>query len=545
MANLTWKPNVTGSFTDAANWQEGVAPQAGDTATLASAGTANVIGEQGSILPNNVSFAVGVSQVNSQQATTSNFSLTDTTVPTGFTLNATLPGGSYQGGTTGPVIQTGLGIHGAVNFQGTINVGAGDQVGAGIDASRFSTATGAFNDTGTINLNGTSQNLALMNVNVGTQQGNATTNVYANYGTVNINNGIFVARAADAPTSGAATGTSTFNLGTNGYLRTENDFHANTTVNFMSGNSNRLLIAPDSGNRIAFGGTINGFQSGDRIGLLNTAAVGSLNYDSASQTLQVLNTTGGSIANLRVAGAYTTANFSFAQNTTPTGSGEFTSEYDIRTNVVLCFSGGTRIRTSTGEIPVERLRVGDRVVTAEGRLRPITWIGHRHLAADAGALPHDRQPIRIRANAFGPGLPARDLRLSPGHPVLVGADEDGTGGVLVPAMCLINGTSVVREPARAVTYWHVELDAHDILLAEGLAAESYYDMGGRAWFTGEGGALIDPDFVPASAHGRCRPVAVDGPLVEAERARLSAAFAAALGADCAWEEAGRFTWLAA
>nr|WP_283536345.1 Hint domain-containing protein [Methylorubrum extorquens] len=59
------------------------------------------------------------------------------------------------------------------------------------------------------------------------------------------------------------------------------------------------------------------------------------------------------------------------------------------------------------------------------------------------------------------------MRLSHGHPVLVGADANGEGGVLVPVMCLINGTTIVREPATQVTYWHIELDAHDILLAEG------------------------------------------------------------------------------
>ena len=213
--------------------------------------------------------------------------------------------------------------------------------------------------------------------------------------------------------------------------------------------------------------------------------------------------------------------------------------------VAVCFVTGDRIRTIRGEVAVEDLQVGDRAVTASGALRPITWIGHRHLDGRGRALPVPQQPIRVRAGAFGSGLPARDLRLSPGHPVLVGADADAAGGHLVPVMCLINGTSIAREPAAAVTYWHVELDSHDILLAEGLPAESYYDMGSRAWFAGEDGALVDPNFVPAGEHGRCRPVAVDGPVVEAERARLSALFAASLGADCAWDEAERFGWLAA
>ncbi|WP_253389598.1 Hint domain-containing protein [Methylorubrum extorquens] len=108
---------------------------------------------------------------------------------------------------------------------------------------------------------------------------------------------------------------------------------------------------------------------------------------------------------------------------------------------------------------------------ASGLLRPITWIGNRALDAKGEALPHNEQPVRI---ARAPSAPAsrRDLRLSHGHPVLVGPDTNREGGVLVPVMCLINGNTIVREPATQVTYWHIELDAHDILLAEGLAAES-------------------------------------------------------------------------
>ncbi|KQQ13387.1 hypothetical protein ASF53_14290 [Methylobacterium sp. Leaf123] len=203
-------------------------------------------------------------------------------------------------------------------------------------------------------------------------------------------------------------------------------------------------------------------------------------------------------------------------------------------STALCFTTGTLIRTARGEVAVEDLIVGDLAVTASGTLRPITWIGNRDLDAGGEALPHNEQPIRIRAGAFGPGLPARDLRLSHGHPVLVGADANGEGGVLVPVMCLINGTSVLREPATRVTYWHVELEAHDILLAEGLAAESYYDMGSRVWFAGEDGLLTDPDFVPVGEHGRCRPVAVDGALVDGERKRLDAVFARTLNEDCGW-----------
>jgi hypothetical protein len=201
----------------------------------------------------------------------------------------------------------------------------------------------------------------------------------------------------------------------------------------------------------------------------------------------------------------------------------------------VCFTTGTLIRTSRGDVTVEDLRVGDIAVTASGGLRSITWIGHREITA-AAALPFHQQPVRIRAGAFGGGLPVRDLSLSPGHPVLVGADAGSEGGVLVPVMCLINGTTIARMPVETVTYWHVELDGHDILLAEGLPAESYIDGGDRAFFTeASDHALHNPDFVPAGWNARCRPVAADGPVVEAERQRLDTVFAGQLASHCAWD----------
>ncbi|KQP60706.1 hypothetical protein ASF52_06105 [Methylobacterium sp. Leaf112] len=202
----------------------------------------------------------------------------------------------------------------------------------------------------------------------------------------------------------------------------------------------------------------------------------------------------------------------------------------------VCFTTGTLIRTTRGEVAVENMRVGDLAVTVSGVARAVIWIGHRELKGTGQPLLHDQQPIRVRAGAFGLGLPARDLRLSAGHPVLVGADSENESGVLVPIMCLINGTTIVREPATSVTYWHVELETHDILLAEGLPAESYIDGGDRPFFVdGSDHALHNPDFVAPGLAGRCRPVAVDGPLVEAERARLDTVFAAELSAHSAWD----------
>ena len=140
-----------------------------------------------------------------------------------------------------------------------------------------------------------------------------------------------------------------------------------------------------------------------------------------------------------------------------------------------CFLQGTRIVTVRGSVPVEALRVGD-VVVARWGLTRVQWIGRRRVLCRCHPTPHDVWPVRIGAGAFGPGCPVRDLRLSPDHAVSV-------GGELTPVRHLINGASIVQEEHDSAVYWHVELPRHDLLLAEGLAVESYLDTGNRDRFT--------------------------------------------------------------
>ena len=209
---------------------------------------------------------------------------------------------------------------------------------------------------------------------------------------------------------------------------------------------------------------------------------------------------------------------------------------DTDENYVICFTGVSQILTTRGPVAVERLSVGERAVTATGAEREIRWIGQRTVNC-AGDTSH-MAPVRIRTNAFGAGVPERDVLLSPGHPVLV---RQGGVEALVPIMNLINGTTIARTSMQSVTYWHIELDQHDILLADGLPAESFFDMGSRAWFDHDlDDVLANPDLVPAGQHGRCREVAIDGPLVEAERKRLADLFYADLSAQCVWPSPGEY-----
>jgi phospholipase/lecithinase/hemolysin len=140
-----------------------------------------------------------------------------------------------------------------------------------------------------------------------------------------------------------------------------------------------------------------------------------------------------------------------------------------------CFSEGTLIATQSGAKPVEALQAGDCVVVRDG-VAKVGWIGRRHVQLAGWAQRSLAQPVRIPAGAVGAGMPARDLWLSPEHAVFL-------DGVLVPARALCGCGSIAVDPALdEVTYYHIALDRHDIVLAEGLACESWLDTGNRAMF---------------------------------------------------------------
>jgi hypothetical protein len=92
------------------------------------------------------------------------------------------------------------------------------------------------------------------------------------------------------------------------------------------------------------------------------------------------------------------------------------------------------------------------------------------------------------AGAFGRSKPSQDLWLSPDHAVYVEV-------VLLPVKHLINGSSSTQVPVDSVTYFHVELRRHDVILANGLPAESYLAGAGRTVFANNAGpAALYPDF---------------------------------------------------
>jgi len=184
------------------------------------------------------------------------------------------------------------------------------------------------------------------------------------------------------------------------------------------------------------------------------------------------------------------------------------------TSTAPCFVTGTRIATATGHATVESLRPGDRVVTVCGTSAPVTWVGHRRVDCRRHPQPRDVWPVRVRQGAFGARLPERDLWLSPDHAVYV-------AGSLIPIRYLINDASIVQEPVESVTYWHVELDRHNVILAEQLPCESFLDTGNRGAFE-NGGAVVSmhPDFARHMWEAEsCAPLVVAGP--ELDRVRVA------------------------
>nr|WP_321983322.1 Hint domain-containing protein [uncultured Lichenicoccus sp.] len=142
------------------------------------------------------------------------------------------------------------------------------------------------------------------------------------------------------------------------------------------------------------------------------------------------------------------------------------------TITVSCFLAGSRIETTRGEVAIEALAVGDEVVTLDGALRGVSrvrWLGHSVIDATVGGV--QSAPIRIRAHAFAPDQPRRDLLVTPEHCILV-------EGGLIPARMLVNDISILREPGLGqYDVHHVECERHVILFAEGLTTESYLDTG--------------------------------------------------------------------
>ena len=145
--------------------------------------------------------------------------------------------------------------------------------------------------------------------------------------------------------------------------------------------------------------------------------------------------------------------------------------------VVPCFTPGTMIATPHGEMAVETLKIGDRVLTRDNGIQRIEWAGKKRLDHVQLRALQPLRPVQINAGTLGPNIPDRDMRVSPAHRMLIVSKvaqvHFGQSEVLIAAkdMCEIDGIEVAD--AAYVTYVHFLCQNHELVLADGAWSESF------------------------------------------------------------------------
>ncbi len=158
--------------------------------------------------------------------------------------------------------------------------------------------------------------------------------------------------------------------------------------------------------------------------------------------------------------------------------GNVTGSYTFENiETVPCFTPGTSIATPRGEIAIEDLRVGDRLITRDNGLQEIRWIGRKSLDWKTLAVNQHLRPVLIRQGSLGHDLPERDMLVSPNHRMLVANERTALyfdeHEVLVSAKHLVNHRDVKTVESLGVTYLHLMCDRHEVVLANGAWTESF------------------------------------------------------------------------
>ena len=384
----------------------------------------------------------------------------------GFNTTAalTISGGTLTDSGAGMSLTNGFNITGgtvAFNSGNVVTTGTTtqDTIAAGVLLSMGGgTITASNSGTGILN-SGTIQGFGTLITGTGLNDIEGAGKIVAKGGTLSV-----TAAANQGFTSPS------FSISDSSALAFSGPVGSTASVSFSGTTSEVLSLTAPSNN---FSATVSNFFNGDTI-LITGAASNSLDGT-------------GKIMTVKNAGSSTIATINFAQSQT----GKI-SETGSTFTTTLCFAAGSRIRTEQGDVPVEQLAQGDRVaVLRDGEIgfTTITWIGERRINLATHPHPQTAAPVRVRRGAIAENLPERDLVVSPDHCLFL-------DGKLIPAKSLINGMTIVQERwVPAVHYFHVEVDPHAVLLAEGLPVESYLDTGNRAYFLNSGAELVlHPEF---------------------------------------------------
>jgi antigen 43 len=232
--------------------------------------------------------------------------------------------------------------------------------------------------------------------------------------------------------------------------------------------------------------TINGFVETDTIDITGFTATSISTL--TGNTGVVLTDAGGDHVTLSFGGSI--GNFGYTNG--PSGT-------DLTT---ICFCTDTQIATPSGEVPVQTLKPGDIVLTAHNGPRPVAWVGTGKVLATSGKRGV-ATPVIVRKGALADNLPHRDLHVTKAHSLYI---DD----VLIPVEFLVNHKTILWDDrAQEVEIYHIELETHDLLIANGVPAESYRDDGNRWLFQNANSGWHLPPQEPYA------PVLTGGPIVDA------------------------------
>jgi Tol biopolymer transport system component len=235
------------------------------------------------------------------------------------------------------------------------------------------------------------------------------------------------------------------------------------TISFTGTGGVLVIDANPDGSTTVPANTITGFAPGDTIELAGVPYVANEDSYTVATAGTLTIDADGTYYTLNIAGAYV-------------GETGFVLSNDIQITEVTCYVEGTRILTTQGEVEVQNLAIGDMLPTLHGGAKRIKWIGVRGYDGRFIAGSRIALPVCIKAGALGSGIPARDLWVSPGHAICF-------GDALVHASRLVNGVSIIQaEAVEQVTYYHIEMESHEIIFAENCPAETFMDEHFRQQF---------------------------------------------------------------
>lgn len=500
MANKTWAAATSGGWGTAGRWTPGTIPGTADSVFISVTGSAyNVTFNTSATISSLTISSANATLVSTTGTTARLLTVSNATTISGGTLNQSLASQSIH---TASLSVT----------SGTLIESAGTFVATGLAAfsNTNNTFSGGSFTAGTITVGGSTSL---------TMSGSASV---ADTGGGIADSGTITGAGTLGESSGSITGSGVVK-GSGGTLDTKSNIASTVglQIDTAAGSTLELEGSVGSGGAATFNGTPSGastldlhnatalasFNGGgadvDNFNFIATSAlptvveqidaetvafssVHSATLTGGNSTITLFNNGGTALATFTLAGSLPggTPFVDFKQDA---GTGT-----DVYLSSVVCYTAGTRILTPEGERPVEDIAAGDTVITlvnGEHVPQPVKWVGERFIRIATHPRPELVAPVRICQNAFGESLPARDLLVSPDHCILV-------DGKLIPAKLLINGMTIVQDrDVRSAQYYHIELDSHAVLLAEGLAAESYLDTGNRAYFTNSGLALVlHPEF---------------------------------------------------